>query len=243
MFTQPRALQRRHAALRGAAVSWLVAGSMWLAIEAFSAAAFPAYSYARSYISDLGVPPTTGPGGQQLGSPRHAIMNFNFIVHGLLFLLGGILVFRATAGAPRRARFTFLALAIIYAIGSALVGTFHGSAQAAADGTSRLHVLGAGLSIVGGNAAIITAGLQARRSGASDSYCTASVTLGALGLLCLIMLQTANPFGLTGVWERGAVYSITLWEIVTGVAILSAERHRASAATGDTGQALHQPTR
>jgi len=210
---------------------------MWFALEALSAAVFPAYSYARNYISDLGVPFTMESGGRQIGSPRHAAMNFNFIAHGLLFLLGGFFVFRATAGTPRRARSAFIDLAIVYAVGSALVGTFHGSAQAAADGTSRLHVLGAGMSIVGGNIAIIIAGRHARRLGASDSYCTASVVIGTLGLVCLLMLQTANPFGITGAWERGSVYSITLWEIFTGMAILIAARRRALAPSSAPGRA------
>jgi len=219
--------QLLHPAVRRAAVTWLLAGIIWLALEAFSAAAFPGYSYARNYISDLGVPLTAGGQGQPLGSPRHTAMNINFITHGLLFLLGGSFIFRAgvTVG---RARFIFLGLAVVYAIGSTLVGTFHSSAQTIALGPISLHVLGAGLAIIGGNAAIIVAGLNARRLGAASGYGTASVLLGALGLACLLTLQAGAPFDLLGLWERGAVYSITLWEIGTGVAYLIATRHQAS---------------
>ena len=219
--------QLLHPAVRRAALTWLAAGLMWLALEAFSAAAFPGYSYAKNYISDLGVPLSAGGQGGAIGSPRHLAMNVNFIGHGLLFLLGGVFAFRGGAAAGR-ARYGFLSLTIIYAIGSALVGTFHSSAQTVAVGPISLHVLGAGLSIIGGNAAIIVAGLNARRLGAANGYGTTSVTLGTLGLLCLVTLQAGSPFGLTGLWERGSVYSITLWEIGTGVAYLLATRHRGS---------------
>lgn len=219
--------QLLHPAVRRAAITWLGAGIMWLALEAFSAAAFPGYSYAKNYISDLGVPLSAAGQGGAIGSPRHLAMNVNFIAHGLLFLLGGVFAFRAGAAAGR-ARFGFLGLAVVYAVGSALVGAFHSSAQTIAVGPVSLHVLGAGLSIVGGNAAIIVGGLNARRLGAANGYGTASVALGTLGLLCLITLQAGPPFNLIGLWERGSVYSITLWEIGTGVAYLIATRHRAS---------------
>ena len=42
--------------LRLAGALWLLAGVMYLACESIAAAAFPGYSYARNYISDLGVP-------------------------------------------------------------------------------------------------------------------------------------------------------------------------------------------
>ena len=224
--------QPLHPAIRRAALTWLGAGIMWLALEAFSAAAFPGYSYAKNYISDLGVPLSAGDQGGAIGSPRHLAMNVNFIVHGLLFLLGGIFVFRGGAAAGR-ARYGLLGLGIVYAIGSALVGIFHSSAQTVAVGPVSLHVLGAGLSIVGGNAAIIVAGLNARRVGAANGYCTASVALGTLGLLCLAILQAGAPFNLIGLWERGAVYSITCWEIGTGITYLIATHRQGS---GDEAQ-------
>ena len=217
-----------HPAVRRAAITWLGAGIIYLALEAFSAAAFPGYSYAKNYISDLGVPLSAAGQGGAMGSPRHLAMNVNFVGHGLLFLLGGIFAFRGGVAAGR-ARYGFLGLAIVYAIGSTLVGTFHSSAQTIAVGPISLHVLGAGLAIIGGNVAIIVAGLNARRLGATNGYGTASVTIGTLGLLCLAILQAGSPFGLTGLWERGAVYSITLWEIGTGVTYLIATRHQGSA--------------
>jgi hypothetical membrane protein len=219
--------QLLHPAVRRAALTWLGAGIMWLALEAFSAAAFPGYSYAKNYISDLGVPLSAAGQGGAIGSPRHLAMNVNFVGHGFLFLLGGVFAFRASA-ATGRARYGFLGLTIVYAIGSTLVGTFHSSAQTVTVGPISLHVLGAGFAIIGGNAAIIVAGLNARRLGATKGYGTASVTLGTLGLLCLAILQAGPSFNLIGLWERGAVYSITLWEIGTGITYLLATRHQGS---------------
>ncbi|HEY8600014.1 MAG TPA: DUF998 domain-containing protein [Thermomicrobiales bacterium] len=216
-----------HPAVRRAAFTWLGAGIIWLALEAFSAAAFPGYSYAKNYISDLGVPLSVGGRGDALGSPRHLAMNVNFIGHGMLFLLGGVFAFRAGA-ATGRARYTFLGLTIVYAVGSTLVGTFHSSAQTIAVGPVSLHVFGAGLAIIGGNAAIIFAGLNARRLGAANGYAAASATLGTLGLASLAILQAGAPLGLIGLWERGAVYSITLWEIGTGITYLLATRQQGS---------------
>ena len=218
---------------RRAAVTWLVAGLLWFTLEAIAAAAFrPAYSYAQNYISDLGVPTPGTFQGRQIDSPRAAVMNVNFLAQGILFLLAGLLIFRAAAGRTGRARYAFLGLAGVYAVGSILVGIFHGAAENVTTGTARFHVVGAALAILGGNAAIIVAGSNARRLGASDGYCAASIALGTVGLVSLITLQAGDPFAIPGVWERGAVYSIPIWDIFTGLALLIATRRRWSSREG-----------
>ena len=64
-----------------AAVAWLSAGLAYLTLEAVAAAAFrPHYSYARNFISDLGVP------GDH--SPLAWLMNLGFCLQGSLFLVG-----------------------------------------------------------------------------------------------------------------------------------------------------------
>ena len=228
---------------RRAAITWLVAGFLWFALEAFAAAAFiPTYSYARNYISDLGVPTPGIFGGRRIDSPRAALMNANFLAQGILFLLAGLSIFRATVGRTGHARHAFLGLAGVYAVGSILVGLFHGAAQNVGDGTARFHVVGAGLAIVGGNVALIVAGLNARRVGASGVYCVASIALGTVGLVSLITLQAGDPFDIPGVWERGAVYAIPGWDILTGAALLISLR-RAAAPTSDADRAIDQPRR
>ena len=52
----------------GAAVAWIVGPLAYLILEAVAAEAFPHYSYAQDFISDLGVP----------ASPREAVMNAAF---------------------------------------------------------------------------------------------------------------------------------------------------------------------
>ena len=102
------------------------------------------------------------------------------------------------------------------AIGNVAVGAFRSG--------SHWHVVGAGLAIVGGNVAAIIAGLGSRRLGASRSYRLVSVAIGVVGLACLVALiiDGANGSRLlpAGLVERGAVYSIIAWEIMTGAAIL-----------------------
>ena len=56
-----------------------------------------------------------------------------------------------------------------------------------------------------------------------DSY-EACVAIGAAGIACLLALvidRASGPRHLpVGIVERGAVYSIVIWEIMTGAAIL-----------------------
>jgi hypothetical protein len=70
---------------------------------------------------------------------------------------------------------------------------------------------------------VIIAGLGSRRLGASGSYRLVSVAIGALGLACLLALiigATGSRLLPAGLMERGGVYSIIGWEIITGLTIL-----------------------
>jgi hypothetical membrane protein len=204
---------------RSAAVLWLVAGVLWFVLEGIAAAAFPAYSYATNYISDLGV---TVPGtvdGRVIDSPLALVMNVDFVVHGVLFLIAAVLVARATSGWMR---WLFTALAACHALGLVLVATFHSSAEAQLDGTIGIHVLGANLAIIGGNLALIVAGLAVVRLG--RAHRVFSIAWGAIGLACILMLfiDTHSTWTVLpdGVWERLAVYPMMTWEIVTAFVVL-----------------------
>jgi hypothetical membrane protein len=184
-----------------AAWIWLAGAAVYVICEAIAAARFPGYSYINDYISDLGV---------------SAVMNYGaFMLHGSLFLSGAVVI---TFACPKLgwARWGFLAAAVANAIGNILVGTFRSGASA--------HVIGAGLAIVGGNVAVIVAGLAGDRVGASRSYRAASVFTGVVGLVSLLALIIDGTNGIrffpVGIVERGAVYSIIVWEIITGVTIL-----------------------
>jgi hypothetical membrane protein len=193
---------------RAAAVLWLVGAAVYLICEALAAARLPGYSYTADYISDLGV---------------SAVMNVGaFATHGVLLLAGAVVLTRtcSTGGWAGRA---FLFAAAANAVGNIVVATFR-SGAVDSSGHAHWHVVGAGLAIVGGNVAAIIAGLSSRRLGASRRYRLVSVAIGVVGLACLVALiiDGANGYRLlpVGLVERGAVYSIIAWEIITGAAIL-----------------------
>lgn len=185
----------------GAAL-WVLGAIGYLVLEALAAAGYPRYSYADNYISDLGV----------AGSRTH-VMHAAFCSYGVLFLLGAVLIVGIPAS--RRAR-TFLAMAAANAAGNIVVGTVH---------SGKVHVAGAALAIVGGNVAILAGskmvGIDRRW------YRRSSELIAALGLSSLAMLVVDSAITdlwilPDGVWERGSVYSITLWQVLTAGCLLAA---------------------
>jgi hypothetical membrane protein len=207
--------------LAAAGIAWIAAAVVYVATEAVAASAFPGYSYAyaANYISDLGIPEATD-------SPLAAVMNAGFVLQGVLYLAAAAIATRALRDGPRRA---FLALAALHAVGIIVVGLVHGSAASDASGIGWLHVAGAGLAIVSGNVASIVAGLGSRRLGAPRAFRVASVALGVVGLLALALLQILGGSTMDGIWERGSVYTVTAWELMTGVIVLVAARRARSA--------------
>jgi hypothetical membrane protein len=181
------------------AVLWLVAAVGYLILEALAAAGFePTYSYAQNYVSDLGV---TGGGAY--------LMRAAFFLQGILFLLGALLIVRFPDSHRGR---LFLGLVAANAVGNIVVGTVH---------SGKVHVVGAALAIVGGNAAILAGSALLGATGGHRWYRGISELVAALGLLCLIMLLINSVTGTanllpTGAWERGSIYSITLWQLLTG---------------------------
>lgn len=204
-----------------AGIAWVAAAVVYVGTEAVAASAFPGYSYSANYISDLGVPDVAEFQGRAIDSPLHAVMNAGFILQGVLYLAAAVIATRALRAGPRRA---FLVLAAVHAVGITVVGLIHGSASSAASGIGWMHVVGAGMAIIAGNAASITAGLGSGRSGAARAYRMASLALGVVGLVALALLQTLGGSGIDGIWERGSVYTVTAWELMTGVTVLVAAR-------------------
>ena len=188
-----------------AAVAWLAAGLAYLTLEGIAAAAFrPHYSYARNFISDLGIP--------SHDSPLAWVMNTAFGVQGTLFLVGAILTVRAVEA---RKAGLFVSLAAANAVGNLLIAAFHSGPSP----TACVHAIGAVLAIVGGNAAIL-AGSRI----VSGWHRKVSVALGAFGLLSFVLfvieLKASSALPL-GVWERCSVYSITAWQLLTAAWLLS----------------------
>jgi len=218
------------------AVLWITAATVYLVAEAVSAAAFPGYSYATNYISDLGVPDVASFQGRAIDSPLHVVMNVAFILHGVLFASAALLTVRHRTWRPLARRW-FVGAALVHAVGIILVGVFPGSPTNAENGLMLFHGLGAAMAIIAGNAAAIIAGLTLRR-GNPRWLGSASVSLGILGLVGLVMLLVdSNSTAITllpdGVWERLAVDTILAWELLVGITVLATRRR--------AGRAEEQP--
>jgi hypothetical protein len=102
------------------------------------------------------------------------------------------------------------------AVGNIVVGTVH---------SGTVHVAGAVLAIAAGNTAIVLGSATIGMAAGRRWYRGASKVLAALGLTCLLMLAISVVAGKTallpdGVWERGSVYSITAWQLVTAACLL-----------------------
>ncbi|MET7573668.1 DUF998 domain-containing protein [Streptomyces sp. NPDC005492] len=209
-------MSRENRLLLGAAVLVLNA-VQWVVSEAVTAAAWthPSYDYATNYISDLGVPACgTHYQGRTICSPSHALMNTSFIVQGVLFATGVILL--ATARLTGRARRAVTALAAAHAVGFVLVGLFHGSPDGPPYNLTT-HVTGAAIGILSANTIAIVAG-SLRSLQLPGAYRVFSIAVGALGLLseALVGVSTSTA----GIFERGGVYSWLLWSLVTAVSLL-----------------------
>ena len=192
---------------------WIAAGGAYLILEAIAAKGFrQPYSYAQNYISDLGV---------VARSPLAYLMNTAFYLQGTLFFVGAVLVARAVQS---RKAGLFRTFAAMNAIGNIVVGTIHGGPVAKVDGAAWVHSAGAALAIVGGNMAILAGSAIIRSAGAARWYRAASVGLAVLGLVSLTMLGINSKVEAIsvlpdGVWERGSVYSIIVWQMVTAVVL------------------------
>ena len=186
------------ASIRAAAGTWLVGAAVYLTAEVITATGVESYSYLNDYISELGV---------------SGLMNRAFMLHGVLFLIGAVLVVRSVElGWTGRA---FVVAAAVNALGNVGVGGFPSGTAA--------HVTGAGMAIIGGNVAVILGALGSRSLGAAQWFRRAGVVLGAVGLLCLAVLVIDGVNGASlpvGLVERGAVYPIIAWELLAGVTIL-----------------------
>ncbi|MEG9224758.1 DUF998 domain-containing protein [Aeromicrobium sp. Sec7.5] len=220
---------------RAAAACWIAAGVVYVVSEAVAAAAFPGYSYATNYISDLGIPQVETSGGRAIDSPLHLVMNTGFVLSGVFFVAAALLAVPVLGSAHRR---TFLALAVTHGIGIVLVGVVNSGQANVDNGIGALHGIGAAMAIVGGNLTVIVAGLAARRSADLRRLGAAFMALGVVGLLGTIALvldsgSTAVDVLPDGVWERLAVYTVTAFELLVGTTTLVRLRRRGTTTAPD----------
>ncbi|MFJ9247249.1 DUF998 domain-containing protein [Streptomyces sp. NPDC101776] len=199
----------------------------WVVSEAVAAGAWtsPPYSYATNYISDLGVPDCgTTFQDRVICSPDHALTNTSFIVQGILFAAGVVLL--AVPLLTGRARRIVIALAGAHAVGFLLVGLFHDSGSGPGYSLG-LHVGGTAVAILCANTVVIMAG-SLRSHQLPRAYRVFSVAVGVLGLLSEAFVGASTSTA--GIFERGGVYSWLLWSVVTGVSLLVGQARRTAGA-------------
>ena len=209
------------------AVAFLVGSVVYLVAEAIAASAWKdsSYSYADNWISDLGSATAGVFQGRALNSPLNVVMNSGFIIQGLLFGLGVILLSRTLSG---RIRTFTVVMGVVSTVGYILVGTFHGSLQAQQDGTLPLHFTGATLAILGANVLSLVLGLHWRKTPETRVIGIASIIVGAIGLVAVVTLFLTFGTGVpSGAIERASVYTIVVWQVIVAVTLL---RSRAATA-------------
>jgi len=218
----------RSAPIAVAAVLLIAAGAQFFLAEAITASQWsdPPYSYIVNDISDLGVPEQGEIFGRWIDSPAHLLMNVSLVATGVLSLTAQLLGARLL---PLSSRIPVCLLAVVQALGIGSVGIFHGGPAAQADGTILWHFLGAFAAIIGGNTALILIGIVAWRRRRA-LYGIASALLGIIGWACYWTYMLALPSWEDpprGAFERGCVYPILVWMILTGVALLTTRQPKA----------------
>ena len=204
------------------AVCLALGGILYLLAEKISSTGWrdPVYSYLQNYISDLGIASCgITPDGRNICSPLHNVMNAGFAVEGILFFMACWLLRPIFNGAGRH---VFLFSGLLHGIGGVLIALFHSGGST---GGVTLHQAGAVLAIAGGNVCLLSAGWMKRRSTGWWKFSLFSLILGCLGLVSMVTIS----FDLmpTGFIERMSVYPITLWQIFTGLWILTFRTQRA----------------
>jgi hypothetical membrane protein len=194
----------------------VLAAVQYLALEAVAAAAWnhPSYSYAANFISDLGNPVSGDVFNDRIiDSPLHAAMNTAFVAQGVLYIAAALLLLRPV---QERLGRTLLVLAVLHGTGVIVVGFFPES------GLLGVHLLGAMFTIVAGNVIAIVIGVTGARVAAAGWYRRVSVALGVVGIAGVVLLQADRHLAevAPGVPERAAVYTIIVWEVITGIALL-----------------------
>ncbi|CAL9332042.1 DUF998 domain-containing protein [Streptomyces sp. enrichment culture] len=190
----------------------------WLA-EFVTAAAWqdPPYSPFHNWVSHLGLtgPPQTA-FGQVANSPLGAVMNTGWVVYGLLLAVGAFLVFDLRKGLRPT---VIVVLAVLAGAGVSLVGIFQGSNTNVDNGLIALHTLGAQTVMVAGNIMAVAAGVNGARIGLSRRRSTASIALGAAGLIAFPLFMAD---ALTGwMWNIGLLERAVIYPIMISHALLA----------------------
>lgn len=78
---------------------------------------------------------------------------------------------------------------------------------------------------------MIVAGFQWRSLETPRWFGIASIVLGSIGLASTVVLATTFGVLPPGIPERASVYTITVWQILTGIVLLAGLRQRTRSGT------------
>ncbi|HWJ71871.1 MAG TPA: DUF998 domain-containing protein [Kaistia sp.] len=210
-------------AARTAAFCWLGTAFAYFIAETIAALAFHGYSFTAHMISDLGIPYPTVINGRSIDSPLAGVMNAGFVAQALLYSSAALVISWALPE-PTAAYAVFLAAALADGVGLVLIAVFHSGTREIADGTIVWHMIGAGLSIVGGNLVAMSSGFALAPLCLPRFYRPAGIALGLFGIGSIAFLIAGPAWFPPGAVERASVYTITAWELMTAALLLGRRR-------------------
>ena len=199
--------------VRLGAFAWLIATVQFFVVMVVVQLGWDTpYSWAANNISDLGNVYCGDFGGRYICSPRHGLMNFSFVLGGVLFI-AGVLLTNATW--PRTAGSYLIRLLLIATVGGwAVAGLYP------ADVNEDAHVVfGAFVIFVFGNLALLLCGFL--RTGPISTTRWYAVAFGGLGLAAMVLHFGHHGLGLgVGGMERVTAFGVPIWLALTGTQLL-----------------------
>ena len=154
--------------------------------------------------------------GEASRSTRHAAMNATFVGSGIRALLAGLVL---APFVPRLGRWVVLPLVCAYALGQVLVGFFPAGTGAV---RAPAHGIGAFLAIGGGCLLLVAVAVSFVRRNPVLTLVTGAI--GAIGIASAwVGMSGAGHTGF-GLYERLAVDTVMVWQVVVGVLVLATAR-------------------
>lgn len=165
------------------------------------------YSWRLNTISDLGRAACGLQDGYYICSPLHAWMNLSLIIIGAIMAGGSLLIYQEFR--ESRATFIGFTLMAIAGFGTVIAGVF------TEDINPQLHVIGASMPFVLGNASLLVLGIALRKAPRLLRIYTFLSGLIALAALLLFVLNQYGGLGKGGL-ERVVAYPQIIWLITFG---------------------------
>ncbi|WP_158562804.1 DUF998 domain-containing protein [Marinitenerispora sediminis] len=197
------------------AIAWLLGAAQFLAAHLVVQWAWPQpYSWSANNVSDLGAVECGDWAGRYICSPLHGVMNASFVLQGVAFIAGALLVRTLW----RRGAVASWGAGVLLAVAGAgwiIVGL------APADVQPQAHSAGA-LLLAAGNVGLVLAGLGAR-AGALRPTASTALVLGLVGVAATVLFMTGIDLGLgLGGMERFWILPAQIWTVLAGAVLLLA---------------------